>query len=68
MLGIFKHKKTGNLYIVDQLVKVKLPLIGYWISFTAYRGYTYQSYVTYIRLTYFFNKAFVKAVSEDYPK
>lgn len=67
MLGIFKHKKTGNLYIVDQLVKVKIPLIG-WVSFTAYRGYTKQSYVTYIRLTYLFNKAFVKAIKEDFPE
>lgn len=67
MLGIFKHKKTGNLYIVDQLVKVKIPLSG-WISFTAYRGYTHQEYATYLRLTYLFNKSFVKATSEDYPK
>ncbi len=68
MIGIFKHKKSGCLYVANDYIKFEIPFLNYWICFVEYKKYYGADNTKYFRTERRFKSSFEKATLEDLNK
>jgi hypothetical protein len=66
MIGVFKHKKTGNLYSAERFLTIKI--LWFWVRLVEYKNYDLLENTYYIRTVKSFNRAFSKATIKDFER